>query len=117
MSGVRVPCRPPPCFNCGYRDIAANRRPSQIRHSMLAPSGRRQSPVSEELWEAVLGVNLKGAFFCAQAAARQMVKAGMGGRIINIASVDALHPTGALTPYDTSKDGMVMMTKSLAREF
>ena len=73
--------------------------------------------VSEELWDRVLRVNLKGAFFCAQAAARQMVKAGMGGRIINIASIDALHPTGALTHYDTSKGGLVMMTKSLAKEF
>jgi 2-deoxy-D-gluconate 3-dehydrogenase len=72
--------------------------------------------VSEELWDRVLGVNLKGAFFCAQAAARQMARAGMGGRIINIASIDALHPTGALTPYDTSKGGLVMMTKSLAKE-
>ncbi len=73
--------------------------------------------VSEELWDRVLGVNLKGAFFCAQAAARQMAQAGMGGRIINIASIDALHPTGALTHYDTSKGGLVMMTKALAKEF
>jgi 2-deoxy-D-gluconate 3-dehydrogenase len=73
--------------------------------------------VSEELWDRVLGVNLKGAFFCAQAAAQQMVEAGTGGRIINIASIDALHPTGALTHYDTSKGGLVMMTKSLAKEF
>ena len=73
--------------------------------------------VCEELWDRVLGVNLKGAFFCAQAAARQMVTASMGGRIINIASIDALHPTGALTHYDTSKGGLVMMTKSLAKEF
>jgi len=73
--------------------------------------------VSEELWDHVLAVNLKGAFFCAQAAARQMAAAGMGGRIINIASIDALHPTGALTHYDTSKGGLVMMTKSLAKEF
>jgi 2-deoxy-D-gluconate 3-dehydrogenase len=73
--------------------------------------------VSEALWDRVLGVNLKGAFFCAQAAASQMAQAGMGGRIINIASIDALHPTGALTHYDTSKGGLVMMTKSLAKEF
>jgi 2-deoxy-D-gluconate 3-dehydrogenase len=73
--------------------------------------------VSEALWDHVLGVNLKGAFFCAQAAASQMAQAGMGGRIINIASIDALHPTGALAHYDTSKGGLVMMTKSLAKEF
>ena len=72
--------------------------------------------VTEALWDRVLNVNLRGAFFCAQAAARQMAQAGRGGRIINIASIDALHPTGALTHYDTSKGGMVMMTKSLAKE-
>jgi 2-deoxy-D-gluconate 3-dehydrogenase len=73
--------------------------------------------ITKELWDRVLGVNLKGAFFCAQAAARQMAQAGRGGRIINIASIDALHPTGALTHYDASKGGVVMMTKALAKEF
>jgi 2-deoxy-D-gluconate 3-dehydrogenase len=73
--------------------------------------------ITEELWDRVLSVNLKGAFFCAQAAAQQMTQAARGGRIINIASIDALHPTGALTHYDTSKGGVVMMTKSLAKEF
>lgn len=72
--------------------------------------------MTERDWDHVLGVNLKGAFFTAQAAARQMVDSGGGGAIINIASIDALHPTGALAHYDASKGGMVMMTKALARE-
>ncbi len=72
--------------------------------------------VTAALWEQVLRVNLSGAFFCAQAAAQQMTQAGRGGRIINIASIDALHPTGALAPYDTSKGGMLMLTKALAKE-
>lgn len=72
--------------------------------------------ITESLWDKTLDINLKGAFFMAQAAARQMVAAGKGGRIINIASVDGLHPTGNLIHYDSSKGGMIMMTRSLAVE-
>ena len=68
-----------------------------------------------ELWDKVMAVNLKGAFLFAQAAARKMIESG-GGSIVNIASIDALHPTGALVHYDASKGGMLMMTKSLALE-
>jgi 2-deoxy-D-gluconate 3-dehydrogenase len=73
--------------------------------------------LTEALWQKVMDVNLKGAFFYAQAAARQMINFGRGGRIINIASIDALHPTGNLAHYDASKGGLVMLTKSLALEF
>jgi 2-dehydro-3-deoxy-D-gluconate 5-dehydrogenase len=72
--------------------------------------------VTEMQWDRVLDVNLKGAFFYAQAAAEQMIAAGHGGRIVNIASVDGLHPTGQLTHYDASKGGLIMLTKSLAQE-
>jgi 2-dehydro-3-deoxy-D-gluconate 5-dehydrogenase len=73
--------------------------------------------VTEELWDRVLDLNLKGLFFSTQAAAQQMINEGHGGKIINIASVDAMHPTGYLAPYDASKGGVVMVTKALALEF
>ena len=73
--------------------------------------------LTEQTWDRVLDVNLKGSFFSAQAAAKQMVTAGNGGRIVNIASIDALHPTGGLVHYDSSKGGVAMMTRSLAKEF
>jgi 2-deoxy-D-gluconate 3-dehydrogenase len=69
--------------------------------------------MTEEQWDRVLDVNLKGAFFAAQAAARALTA---GGRIVNIASIDGLHPTGYLAHYDASKGGMVMLTRSLALE-
>lgn len=72
--------------------------------------------VTETLWDKVLDINLKGFFFYAQAAAKEMVNEGHAGRIINIASIDALHPTGNLVHYDSSKGGVVMMTKALALE-
>ncbi len=72
--------------------------------------------IDEGMWDRVLDLNLKGTFFFAQAAARRMVDAGTGGAIVNIASIDAFHPTGNLVPYDTSKGGVVMLTRSLAFE-
>src|SRR5436305_840944 len=73
--------------------------------------------VTEELWDKVLDLNLKGLFFSTQAAVQLMINEGHGGKIINIASIDALHPTGNLVHYDSSKGGVVMLTKSLALEF
>src|SRR5579875_4018495 len=73
--------------------------------------------VSEALWDKVLDINLKGMFFFTQAAAREMINEGHAGKIINIASIDAFHPTGNLVHYDSSKGGVVMLTKSLALEF
>src|SRR5437660_3123276 len=72
--------------------------------------------VTEELWDKVLDINLKGLFFYSQAAAQEMMNEGHGGKIINIASIDALHPTGNLVHYDASKGGVVMVTKALALE-
>jgi len=72
--------------------------------------------ITEELWDKVQAVNLKGYFFFAQAAAKVMIQQGRGGRIVNIASIDALHPTGNLAHYDASKGAVVMLTKSLALE-
>ena len=73
--------------------------------------------VTEALWDKVLDINLKGVFFTAQAAAQEMLREGHGGKIVNIASIDALHPTGMLVHYDASKGGVVMVTKALALEF
>lgn len=72
--------------------------------------------IEEAAWDRVLDVNLKSAFFVAQEAARAMTQARRGGAIVNVASIDAFHPSGNLAHYDASKAGMVMMTSSLARE-
>jgi 2-deoxy-D-gluconate 3-dehydrogenase len=73
--------------------------------------------MNESSWDLVLDINLKGTFFMAQKAALKMMEKSKGGKIINIASIDALHPTGNLVHYDSSKAGIVMMTKSLALEW
>lgn len=70
--------------------------------------------LDEATWDRVLDINLKGAFFVAQAAARAMPQ---GGSIVNVASIDAFRPTGNLAHYDASKGALVMLTKSLASEW
>ncbi len=73
--------------------------------------------MTPEQFDRVIAVNLRGTVFAAQAAARHMVAQGRGGRIINIASVDGLHPSMVgLAAYDASKGGVVMFTKNLALE-
>jgi len=72
--------------------------------------------VDEALWDKILDTNLKGAFFCAQAAARQMVKAG-GGAIVNICSLTSGVGIGTATAYGSSKSGLLGMTRALATEW
>jgi 2-deoxy-D-gluconate 3-dehydrogenase len=65
----------------------------------------------------VLAVNVEGAFYCAQQAARQMIVQGDGGAIVNITSIDALHPTSrGMSHYTTSKHALWGLTKCLALE-
>lgn len=73
--------------------------------------------MTEDLWDRTLDINLKGTMFFSKAAARAMMKANHGGKIINIASVDGFRPTGNLVHYDASKGGVVMLTKALAKEW
>lgn len=76
-------------------------------------------PVTEmtrEEWTAVLEVNLMGAFLCTKHAARQMIKQGDGGRIINIASQAAKSGHPHMSAYVSSKHGMVGLTRTTAVE-
>jgi 2-dehydro-3-deoxy-D-gluconate 5-dehydrogenase len=72
---------------------------------------------TEELWDRTIDINLKGTFFFSQAAAREMIKAKRGGRIVNMASIDAVHPMGELPYYGASKGGVLSLTKALALEW
>jgi len=72
---------------------------------------------TKEDFEKIIDVNLVGAFLCARAVAKQMIAQGRGGRIINITSIDALHPSSVgLAFYDASKHGLWGFTKNLALE-
>ncbi len=70
-----------------------------------------------DVFEKILSVNLKGVFLFTKAAADAMIKQGRGGKIINITSVDALHPSSVgLAAYDASKHGLWGFTKNTALE-
>ena len=70
--------------------------------------------VTEAIWDKILDTNLKGAFFCAQAAAKRM--AG-GGAIINLCSLTTEVGIPTAVPYGASKTGLLGMTRALAAEW
>jgi 3-oxoacyl-[acyl-carrier protein] reductase len=67
-----------------------------------------------EFWDDIFNVNVKGAFFCARAAAPEMKKAGRGA-IVNVASVAGVRAVGSSIAYAASKAALINMTISLAR--
>jgi NAD(P)-dependent dehydrogenase (short-subunit alcohol dehydrogenase family) len=71
---------------------------------------------TEELFDSVVGADLKRAFFLAQYAAKAMIAGGGGGRIINLLSVDAFKPMGVLAAYASAKSGLWAATQNLAKE-
>ena len=69
-------------------------------------------------FERIMRVNVTGAFLCSRAAARQMSDSEHGGVIVNVASVDALHPSAeGLAHYTTSKHAIAGLTRTLAMEY
>jgi NAD(P)-dependent dehydrogenase (short-subunit alcohol dehydrogenase family) len=67
-------------------------------------------------WQQVIGLNLTGAFVCAQRAARLMVDAGTGGRIVNVTSVHEHIPLRGAAAYCAAKGGLGLLTKVMALE-
>jgi len=92
----------------GHIDIMVNNAGVETRTSVL--------DTSEAQYDRVLSINLKSAFFGTQIAAKQMIKQGKGGRIINITSVHEDWPMPNNTPYCLSKGGMRMLTRTAALE-
>jgi NAD(P)-dependent dehydrogenase (short-subunit alcohol dehydrogenase family) len=72
--------------------------------------------VDEALWETILSTNLKGAFFCAQAAGRIMAETG-GGAIVNLCSLTSYVGIPTAVPYGASKSGLLGVTHALASEW
>jgi 2-deoxy-D-gluconate 3-dehydrogenase len=75
------------------------------------------SVMTEDDFMRVVNVNLRGAFLCTKKVSEQMIKQGHGGKIINVTSIDALHPSAVgLAHYDASKHGLWGFTKNVALE-
>jgi len=75
---------------------------------------RASIEVEEHHWDAIVDTNLKGAFFVAQAAAREMKG---GGAIVNICSLTSYVGVPTAVPYTSSKSGLLGMTRALAAEW
>ncbi len=72
--------------------------------------------VTDEEWDAVFDINLKGLVLCSQFVARQMINQGDGGTIINLSSSTGLNANVSRGCYSVSKAGVIMATNLLARE-
>jgi len=92
----------------GRLDIMVNNAGVETRTSIL--------DTTEAQYEKVLNINLKSAFFGTQLAAKQMIKQGGGGHIINISSVHEDWPMPGNTAYCLSKGGMRMLTRTAGVE-
>lgn len=83
-------------------------------------SARAFLDVTEDEWQDILDTDLKGEYFLCQAAARSMIRAKKGGKIVTIASVayrgEDLLNVGMMTPYNAAKAGVTGITKGMARE-
>jgi len=92
----------------GRVDIMVNNAGVETRSSIL--------DTTEDQYDRVMAINLKSAFFGTQIAAKQMIKQGSGGRVINISSVHEDWPMPGNTPYCLSKGGMRMLTRTAGVE-
>jgi glucose 1-dehydrogenase len=92
----------------GRIDIMINNAGLEYKHPFL------EFPI--EHWNKIIAVDLTGPFLCAQAAARQMVKQGNGGRIINISSVHEDLPMITNAPYCAAKGGLRMLMRTVCVE-
>lgn len=92
----------------GKIDILVNNAGLNIR--------KPTTEVTQQDWDTVLDTNLKGSFFCAQAAAKEMIK-GKYGRIINVGSCTCVFGMEGITAYTASRGAILSMTRSLAAEW
>jgi 3-oxoacyl-[acyl-carrier protein] reductase len=71
--------------------------------------------ITEDVWDDIVDVNLKGAFFLSRAAGMWMRDHGQGGVIVNVSSTAGLSTRGSSLPYNVAKAGVVQLTRTLAQ--
>lgn len=87
-----------------------------VNNAGISPLQAEPQEIGEDVWDAILDTNLKGAFLLSTAASAEMIARG-SGVIINIASIAGVMPIALESAYCASKAGMIGLTKALARDW
>ena len=88
-----------------------------VNNAGMSPLYPDLPSVTEELWDKVLGVNLKGPFRLTALVGTRMVESGAGGCIINVSSTGSIRPAPHMLPYDAAKAGLNALTEGFAKAF
>ena len=98
----------------GRIDILVNNAGINIPRLLIDPAGKEE--LTEEIWDKVVSINQKSVFLCAQAVAREMMKSGSGGVIINMASESGMEGSEGQSVYAATKAAIYNLTRSWAKE-
>ena len=98
----------------GRIDILVNNAGILIPRLLVDPAGKEE--ITEKIWDKMVAINQKGYFLCAQAVAREMIKSGSGGVIINMASESGMEGSEGQSVYAATKAAIYNMTRSWAKE-
>ncbi len=98
----------------GRVDILVNNAGILIPRLLVDPAGKEE--LTEDILDKMMAVNFKGMFLCAQAAAREMMKSGKGGVIVNMTSESGLEGSEGQSVYASTKGAAYPMTRSWAKE-
>ena len=98
----------------GSVDVLVNNAGINVPRLLVDPSGKEE--LTEEIWDQVFAVNVKGQFLCAQAAARAMLASGKGGVLINMTSESGMEGSEGQSVYAATKAANHNTTRSWAKE-
>jgi NAD(P)-dependent dehydrogenase (short-subunit alcohol dehydrogenase family) len=88
-----------------------------VNNAGMSPLYPDLPSVTEELWDKVLGVNLKGPFRLTALVGTRMAGGPYGGSIINVSSTGSIRPAPHMLPYDAAKSGLNALTEGFAKAF
>ena len=88
-----------------------------VNNAGMSPLYPDLPSVTEELWDKVLGVNLKGPFRLTSLVGTRMAEGPYGGSIINVSSTGSIRPAPHMLPYDAAKAGLNALTEGFAKAF
>jgi len=88
-----------------------------VNNAGMSPLYPDLPSVTEELWDKVLGVNLKGPFRLTALVGTRMAEGPYGGSIINVSSTGSIRPAPHMLPYDAAKAGLNALTEGFAKAF